>query len=149
MNPEDTFKNIDTVLVIDWPTKDVPESLTIAGFHVVVRRGPGPEDYSVYALNNGEIVIRHLGHAPEHADLIYSHRPFSELPGIIATAKSLHAKTIWTQSGLSACGVKHPTGCWIPDEELRSTRHLVESSGLNYVTEPYIGDVAREIRTSR
>jgi predicted CoA-binding protein len=149
VNLKETFKTVATVLVIDWPTKDVPESLTMAGFHVVVRGGPGPEDYSVYALNNGEIVTRHLGRAPDRADLIYSHRPFSELPKIIATAKELHAKIIWTQSGVSAVGVNDPKGCWIPEEELRSARDLVESSGLSYVTEPYIGDVARQIRTSR
>jgi len=149
MNPEETFKNIDNVLVIDWPSKDVPESLTKAGFHVVVRGGPGPEDYSVYALSNGEIVTRHLGRAPGRANLIYAHRPVSELPEIIATAKELHAKIIWTQSGLSAASVNDPKGCWIPAEELRLARNLVESAGLTYITEPYIGDVARQIRTSR
>jgi predicted CoA-binding protein len=149
MNPKETFKMVETVLIIDWPSKDVPESLTMAGFDVVVRGGPGPEDYSAYALNNGEIVTRDLGRAPDRADLIYSHRPFSELPEIIATAKELHAKIIWTQSGLSAAGANDPKGCWIPEEELRSARDLVESSGLNYLTEPYIGDVAREIRGSR
>ena len=94
-------------------------------------------------------MTRHLGRAPDRADLIYSHRPFSELPEIIATAKELRAKIVWTQSGVSAAGVNDPKGCWIPEEELRSSRDLVESSGLNYVTEPYIGDVAREIRGSR
>jgi hypothetical protein len=44
VNPKETLKDMNTVLVIDWPTKDVPESLTMAGFHVVVRGGPGPED---------------------------------------------------------------------------------------------------------
>ena len=112
MNPKETFKMVETVLVIDWPTKDVPESLTVAGFHVVVRGGPGPEDYSVYALNNGEIVPRHVGRAPDRADLIYSHRPFRELPEIIVTAKELQAKIIWTQSGVSAAGVDDPKGCW-------------------------------------
>ena len=149
MNPKETFKIVDTVLVIDWPTKDVPESLTLAGFHVVVRGGPGPEDYSVYELNNGEVVTRHLGRPPDRADLIYSHRPFSELPEIIVTAKNFDAKTIWTQSGLSAAGVNDPKGCWVPEEEQRLARNLVEAAGLNYVTEPYIGDVAREIRESR
>ena len=149
MNPKETFKAVETVLVIDWPTKDVPESLTMAGFHVVVRGGPGPEDYLGYALNNGEIVTRQLGHPPDRADLIYSHRPLSELTEIIATAKELHAPIVWTQSGVSSAGVNDPKGCWIPDEELQSARDLVESSGLNYVTEPYIGDVVREIRKPR
>lgn len=36
VNPNETLKNIDTVLVIDWPTKDVPESLALDKFHVVV-----------------------------------------------------------------------------------------------------------------
>jgi predicted CoA-binding protein len=148
MNPKETFKMVETVLVIDWPTKDVPESLTVAGFQVVVRGGPGPEDYSVYALNDGEIVTRHVGRAPDRADLIYSHRPFRELPEIIVTAKELHAKIIWTQSGVSAAGVDDPKGCWVPAEEQRLARNLVEAAGLNYVTEPYIGDVAREIRES-
>jgi len=149
LNPKETFKNIDTVLVIDWPSKDVPESLALAGFHVVVRGGPGPGDYSVYELNNGKVVPQHLGRPPERAELIYSHRPASELAGIIATAKSLSAETIWTQSGLSAAGVNNPKGCWVPEQELRLARNLVESAGLTYITEPYIGDVARQVRTSR
>jgi hypothetical protein len=33
-----------TILVIDWPSKEVPETLARAGFRVVVRGGPGPED---------------------------------------------------------------------------------------------------------
>jgi predicted CoA-binding protein len=149
LSPKETFKNIDTVLVIDWPTTDVPESLALAGFHVVVRGGPGPGDYSVYELNNGKVVTQHLGGAPERVELIYSHRPASELAGIIATAKSIGAKTIWTQSGLSAAGVNDPKGCWVPEQELRLARNLVESAGLTYITEPYIGDVARQVRTSR
>ena len=78
-----------------------------------------------------------------------THRPASELAGMIAMAKGLDAKTIWTQSGLSAAGVNNPRGCWVPEEELRLARNLVESAGLTYITKPYIGDVAREIRESR
>ncbi len=149
MNLKETFKNIDTVLVIDWPNKDVPQSLALAGFHVVVRGGPGPQDYSVYERDNGKDLTRHLGRPPERAELVYAHRPASELAGIVATAKSLGAKILWTQSGLSAAGVNNPKGCWVPEEELRLARTLVESAGLTYITEPYIGDAAREIQESR
>ncbi len=149
MNLKEMFRTVGTVLVIDWPTKEVPEVLTLAGFHVVVRGGPGLEDYSVYELNGGEVVARHVGRPPERVDLIYSYRPISELPETISTAKNLHAQTIWTQSGLSAAEVKDPKGCWVPEEELRSARHLVQAAGLNYVSEPYIADVVRQLRTSR
>jgi len=100
-------------------------------------------------LSNGAVVSRRVGRAPESVDLIYAHRPLSELPGIIATANRLHTKIIWTQSGLSAAGVRDPKGCWVPEEELRLARELVESAGLSYVSEPYIGDVAREIRAAQ
>jgi predicted CoA-binding protein len=143
---KEIFKDVRTVLVLDWPTKEVPESLVRAGFHVVVRGGPGPEDYSVYELNDGQVVARHMGRPPESAELIYSYRPLSELPGIIATAKSLNAKTIWTQSGLSAAGVKDPKGCWVPEEQLKSVQSLVQAAGLNYISEPFIGDVAQEFK---
>jgi hypothetical protein len=149
VNAKESLSTCETVLVIDWPSKDVPESLALAGFHVIVRGGPGPEDYSVYEMNQGQVVVRHLGHPPERADLIYSYRPFSELPQIIATAQDLHAKTIWTQSGLSAAGVNDPQGCWVPIDELQSARNLVQSAEMNHVAEPYIGEVAREIRATR
>jgi predicted CoA-binding protein len=149
MNLNEMLKTIDTVLVIDWPSREVPEMLARAGLRVVVRGGSGPEDYTAYELDNGKVVTRHLGRQPDRADLVYSYRPLSELPGIVATAKGLHAKTIWTQSGLSASGVKDPKGCWVLEEELELAGDLVRSAGLNFVTEPYIGDVAREIRTSQ
>jgi len=149
VNAKESLGTCETILVIDWPSKDVPESLALAGFRVIVRGGPGPEDYSVYELNHGQVVVRHLGHPPERADLIYSYRPFSELPQIVATAKDLHAKTIWTQSGLSAAGVNDPKGCWVAIDELQSARNLVQSAGMTHVAEPYIGEVAREIRAIR
>ncbi len=148
MDSKATLNDVHTVLVIDWPSKEVPESLAFAGFHVVVRGGPGPEDYSAYELKNGAVVPRHVGRPPEHVDLIYSHRPLSELPKIIELARSLGAKTIWTQSGLSAAGTHDPRGCWVPEEELRAARNLVQSAGFNYVSEPYIVDLAREVGTS-
>jgi hypothetical protein len=153
MNLKEIFRTVQTILVIDWPSKELPETLTRAGFHVVVRGGPGPEDYSAYELHSsrnlaqghdpGEVVVRHIGRAPERADLIYSYRPLSELPEIIATARRLGAQTIWTQSGLSAAGVNDPKGSWVPEEELRLARNLVESAGLRYISGPYIGDVAQ------
>jgi predicted CoA-binding protein len=123
LNLKEMLKTVDTVLVIDWPNKEVPEMLALAGFRVVVRGGPGPEDYSAYELMNGEVVARHVGRSPERADLIYSFRPVSKLSEAIATAKDLHARTIWTQSGLSAAGVNDPKGCWVPEEVLRQARH--------------------------
>jgi hypothetical protein len=78
--------------------------------------------------------------------MVYSHRPFSKLPQIIAAARALYAKTMWTQSGASAAGLADPKGCWVPHDELLLGRQLVQSRGLNHVSEPYIGGVVRKIR---
>ena len=145
MEPSEILKQARTVLVIDWPSKDVPEKLLLAGFDVYVRGGPGPTDYFVYELNDGRIVARHLGRPPERAELVYSYRPLSELPQIVATAKALQAETIWTQSGLRAAATKDAKGCWVPQEELESARRLVQSAGLRYLSEPYIGDEAGKV----
>lgn len=143
------FNSVTTVLVIDWPNKEVPELLALAGFKVVVHGGPGPEDYSAFQVKDGKVVSHHVGRPPERAELVYSYRPLSELPQTIAAAKQVCAKTLWTQSGVSAEGRDDRKGCWLSEEELRSARDLVESAGLVHITEPYIGDAVRELRASR
>ena len=66
MNPIEILRAVETVLVIDWPSKEVPELLAQARLRVPVRGGPGPEDYSIYQINNndvnnGEVLIEMLG----------------------------------------------------------------------------------------
>jgi len=46
VNLKQMLRTINTVLVMDWPSKNVPEALTLAGFHVIVHGGLGPEDNS-------------------------------------------------------------------------------------------------------
>jgi hypothetical protein len=136
-----TLDDFRSVLVIDWPSREVPERLALAGLHVVVRSGPGPEDFSAYEVNDGVVQVRRTGRPPEQADLVYAFRPLSELPQIIDTARSLRAKAIWTQSGLAAPGVKDPNGCWLPDEELQAARRLIEAAGMKHIAAPYIVDL--------
>ena len=145
------FEDATTVLVIDWPTREVPEMLALAGFRVAVRGGPGPRDHSSYEVSNGAVVSKPEREAPEHADMIYSYRPLNELPEIIATARRLGAKAIWTQSGFSSAGGRDPKGCWLADEDLERARNLVDSAGLKHVSEPYIGDAVKagQLRAKR
>jgi predicted CoA-binding protein len=131
------------VLVVDWPSRDVPDALVRGGFTVVVHGGPGAEDYAAYELDGGDVVVRPAGPAPERVDVVYSHRPVEELPGIVKTALALGAGTIWLQSGLADDGSKDATGCWMPDGESRRARAIVESAGLAYFDQPYIADAVR------
>jgi hypothetical protein len=145
MTPTERLKSTGTVLVIDWPTKEVPETLARAGLRVVVRGGPGPEDYSLYELRDGAVRTSRLGRAPESADLIYAYLPITELSSIIETAKRLNAKEIWTQSGMSAEGGRDPKGCWVSERDEQFARNLVRSAGLSYRAQPYIAEVALDL----
>ena len=132
-----------TILVIDWPSRDVPDSLARAGFTVVVQGGPGPDDYSAYEVKGDEVIERAAGRSPSHVDLVYSYRPIEELPDIAAMAKSIGATAMWIQSGLAPGGAKDPKGTWMTKEMSGTARKIIEAAGLVYVDQPYIADVAR------
>jgi len=132
-----------SVLVIDWPSRDVPASLAFAGYTVFVKGGPGPADYAAWELDSGEPVSRPLGREPDRVDLVYCHRPFGELPGIVALAGRLGARALWWQTGLTGGGGKDPAGCWVPPEESRQARELAAAAGLRYIDDVYIADAVR------
>ncbi|WP_020576723.1 CoA-binding protein [Actinopolymorpha alba] len=147
--PDPILEAATSVVVHDWPTRDVPETLTRAGYAVTVYGGPEPDDIFVSELRDGEVTITRTGQPPERADLVYVFRPLAELPGIVAAAKELGATTIWRQSGLLSSGESDPRGCWTPEEESREARRIVESAGLTYVEDPYIADAVRQRATQR
>jgi predicted CoA-binding protein len=134
-----------SIVLVDWPSRDVPATLAAAGFAVTVKGGPGPADYTAWELANGEVVTRRLGREPGHADLVYCHRPLSELPSIIALAGRLGATVIWRQSGLTSTGAKAPDGCWLPPGETLQGHELAAAAGLTYIDDIYIAEAAREL----
>ncbi len=137
------------MLVVDWPLVDVPETLARAGYATVEHGGPEPDNYSAYELKDGAVVMRRLGRAPEHADLVFTHRPVDELPQIVEFAKSIGATAVWIQSGLAAGGTPDRKGCWLSDDESHRARGIVESAGLSYIQEPYIADAVRDLVARR
>ncbi len=143
MAPIELLGQCRSILVVDYPSRDVPEALARSGFAVTVHGGPGPEDYRAYELDGDEVIVGDRGPSPRSADLVYVHRPVSELPQIVSAAKALGARVIWLQSGERNDGQADPRGCWLDDERSREARSVVENAGLAYVQEPYIGDVAR------
>jgi len=148
MNSGEILQRARTILLVDWPTRDVPETLVRNGFTVYVKGGPAADDFFLQGWRDNQLVQQRTGRAPEHADLVYSYRPLAELPGIIELAKSIGAQTIWTQSGLSSDGSKNLRGCWLPELDRTQARHKIQAAGLHHVCQPYIADVARQIAHS-
>src|ERR1700674_320821 len=132
---EQVLQEAESVLLVDWPSRDVPDTLARAGYSVVLKGGPEPDNYELQELRDGEVVPRPVGRPPEQADVVYSHRPLAELPGIIALANELGAQALWCQSGLAGAGEKDPSGTWLPEDESLQARGLVESAGLIYIAD--------------
>jgi predicted CoA-binding protein len=128
------LRRAQSVLLVDWPRQDVPESLVRAGLSVFVKGGPGPRDFAARELRDGEVVSRPVGQPPDQIDLVYAYRPFDELPGIVAIARELGAFAVWRQSGLSA-------------EESAESRKVVTAAGLRYVDEVDIAEAARSLES--
>jgi hypothetical protein len=145
-DPQSILNGARSILLVDWPTRDVPNSLALAGMDVAVHGGPGPEDWFSYDVVDGEVVERRVGVPPERADVVYTYRPLDELPGIVEQAVAVGARTVWVHSGATADGERYPVGCWLSDDNAASARATVEAAGLVYVDQPYIADVARQRR---
>jgi hypothetical protein len=120
-----------SVLLIDWPSREVPDSLALAGLEVTSRERD--DVYFGYRTEGDEVRRSPMADPPERVDIVYAHRPIDELPEIIAQARDLGATAIWLQSGLEATAAA-----------VRG-RRMVESAGLRYVGAPYIADAARAL----
>src|SRR5260221_11630474 len=125
MTPEELLLGARTILLIDWPTRDVPDTLARAAYTVVASEGPGPEDYNAYELKDGVVVTRHVGRPPEHAEIVYAHRPTEELPSIVELAQQLGAGAVWCEMGSP------------------EARQIVESAGAGHRGPPPIAQPAR------
>ncbi|MDQ3895651.1 MAG: hypothetical protein M3326_00115 [Actinomycetota bacterium] len=125
-----------TVVVIDWPSQDVPAGLARAGLGVWVKGGPRPDQYTQYEVAGADVVVRQAGHAPDHADLVYAYRPLDELPGILALAETVGARAIWRESAS-------------PGDDEQRARELVEAAGLRYLSGPDIVGAICEARRTR
>ena len=147
-----SLRGATAVALVDWPSRDVPESLARAGLAVSVHGGPAPDDWSVFEVGPGgadaPVVERRTGVEPERADVVYSHRPLAELEGIVALAQRTGAGLVWLQSGESSAGVRDARGCWLSEEDRAAAQRVVEAAGLRLVDDVYIGDAARALGSS-
>jgi predicted CoA-binding protein len=140
----DLLASVRSVLVVDWPSREVPESLARAGYDVVVSGGPEPDNYSAYKTAGRDVVVRFLGRRPDQVDLVYAHRPLDELPAIVEMATMLGAVGVWWQSGRAVDGSRDPRGCWMSLDDSTAAHRRVEAAGLRYVDDVYIADAVRD-----
>ena len=109
------------ILLVDWPTRTVPEQFARAGNDVISQEGPTDADYLRYVADgSGDILRQPAGGPPAAVDLVYAFRPLGELPDIIELASSLGARTIWLESKE------------LNSADCEAARQAVEAAGLTF-----------------
>jgi predicted CoA-binding protein len=122
-----------TILLVDWPSREVPDTLARRGFTVIANEGA--ETYTAYEAHPDEVRTRSVDGLPQSAELVFAYRPIDELPDIVQTATGVGATAVWL----------HSAGDLAPADAAQA-RELVEQSGLVFVDEPYIVDAVRALR---
>ena len=126
MTNHDVLSSAKTIALVDWPTREVPESLARAGLAVVSHDGPADDEWNAYEVDRDEVVARPVGAPPEEADVVYTHRPLNELESIVELARRVGAKAVWCQTGS------------------QDAQRIVEAAGLHYVNDPIV-EAARQL----
>ena len=140
---ETILRAAQSILVVDWPTKELPETLVRAGYAVHVKSGPAPDDYVEYTVQDDGSIARLRVARPQRVDIVHVYRPIEELAGFVGLALELGATTVWILSGFAADGSRAPAGCWLPPEASVAARQLVEAAGLVYLDHPPIAEAVR------
>ncbi len=146
-DPIEILRSARTAVLHDWPSDDVPHALVLAGLDVTFQGGPDPHDLYVMRLVDGHPETSPATTLPERADIIYSHRPAAELPGLLAEARQLGAATLWHQSGRNDDGEKDPAGVFLTPSEVEHMTALADAAGVAFVSAPYIVAAAAAARS--
>ncbi len=128
INTKHILENTKAILLVDWPSPEVPRSLLKAGFIVF---GYSPDRYSAIELDDNEnLVFRKLDDQPDSVDIVNVFRPEEEHAGIInSRVLPLKAKVLWLH----------------PPVKSASTAALAAEYGLVFVEGIDIAEVARII----
>ena len=129
MTRDELLRAATSVYVIDWPSRDIPDTLARSGIVTTVHGGPRPDQVDVFEVtDDGAVEIVKRGAPPDRADFVYSYRPPDEIAAIIDAARQVGARAIWQQ---------------VASDDARA---LVEAAGFAFFEGP---DLAEEIRRVR
>lgn len=131
--PIDALKNAKTILLVDWPDKNVPLALLKAGFMVI---SYSPDKYTLlsYETNYAEdkLIFSVLEGPPGQVEIVNIFRPEEEHEEIINRhALPLKAKTVWLHPPMASS----------------KTATLTKKHKLSFVEGHDIADIAAGLST--
>ena len=133
-----------TILVVDWVLPEIPEVIAALDADVHAKIGPSDDDWARLEPSDGGFEVVPAA-PPDRADLLHLDWTlgFDEFVGV---ARSLDVRTFWYHSARTRPPVPADNrGCWVPRRQSTLQRARVEASGMAYIDDVYIVDVARRI----
>lgn len=138
------LRSAKDVLLVSWVTKDIPRVLVEAGFSVVAKNGPEPDNYGRAELRGDDVHFTRVD-PPTHADLLHLDWTIG-LQEYLELAKAIAVRTFWYHSSRTKPPARTDvSGCWLPARKSARLRHAVESAAMNYIDDHYIVDIARRL----
>jgi uncharacterized protein YndB with AHSA1/START domain len=133
------------VLLVSYITEEVPRALVRAGIEVLVKSGPGPDQWSVPRLDDDTLVFDPRTTPLTPVDIV--HLDVGSLfDDNLDLAVELGASTYWAHSGRTHPAEPHDEqGTWLPDDVSALQREKTEARGLRYLDDVFIADAARTI----
>ena len=132
------------IVLISWVTKEIPRALLDAGFSVVAKNGPEPDDWGRAELRGDEVHFTKV-EPPTHADLLHLDWTIG-FHEYLALAQSIGVRTFWYHSSATKPPAPtDPSGCWVPARKSARLRAAVEAAGMGYIDDHYIVDIARRL----
>ena len=118
------------VLLVDWPSADVPRALIEAGLTVF---GYSPSRYSTAQIAGDRLVFNPLDAHPAHVDVVCTYRPAAEMSDIVTSlVLPSGARTLWLQ----------------PPNTSGEARRLAAEHGLAFIEGVDIAAIARAMPRS-
>lgn len=138
------LRNAEEIVLIDWVSREIPRVLVEAGFSVISKNGPEPDNWGRAELRGGDVHFTRVD-PPTHADLLHLDWTLG-FHDYLELARSIGVRTFWYHSAATKPPAPaDPSGCWIPARKSARLRAAVQAAGMNYIDDHYIVDIARRI----
>ena len=132
-----------TILVVDWVLPEIPEIIATLDANVHAKIGPAEDDWR----GSNEPTAGSRSSRPRHRP----RRPAAPRPGRSASTSSSgwpaprRSDVLVPLGSHAAAGAGRQPGCWVPRRQSSRQRATVEASGMAYIDDVYIVDVARRL----
>jgi uncharacterized protein YndB with AHSA1/START domain len=133
------------VLLVSFIGEEVPRALLQGGLDVLVKSGPGTDQWSLTRLDGDALAFEPRTAPATPVDIV--HLDVASLfDEYLDVAVNLGASVYWVHSARTQPPLPHDNrGTWIPDDVSIIQRAAAEERGLSYVDSVYIADAARAI----